>query len=203
MKIDFTIPTDGKRHELCFFCHSETVTSVKTEKGLQFQCNSCDRLYPRRLVIDDVSLGARWWIDVQTKELWQESVGIFLRDTSGKLLVFERLIYPYSVSILSGHLEGKESAEDAIHKELVEEIGFDIPSVQLFVEEDLVGDECSMGVDCHRWHLYTGLLDDSQPIVLNNESKKLHWLTLDELTDCELTYPVKHFITTYGAKLLS
>lgn len=142
-------------------------------------------------------------MDKTTKEYWHESVGVFVFNEDGKALFFERTIYPFAFAIPAGHLDTGEDAETAAKRELQEEAGIEAPSVKLFSEEDVIGDECRRGADNHKWHLYTTKVEDVGEIKINDEGVKPVWLTLEEALQKELVYPVKYFIQKYEDKLLA
>ncbi|MCL4391956.1 NUDIX hydrolase [Patescibacteria group bacterium] len=199
MKIDFPLPTDGKRHEYCSSCHSENFSRVFEGEKTFYRCHDCGDKSPRRIVIDPQIV---WWIDDQTKEYWHESVGIFIFNEEGKALFFLRVLYPFASTIPAGHLDVGETVDAAVKREVREETGLELSAVKLFSEEDIVGDRCGRGADVHKWHLYTAHVKGNTPVRINDEGGKPVWLSLDEALKKDLVYVVRYFIEKYGQKLM-
>ncbi len=197
MKIDFELPKDNKYHQFCPLCHSERINRIFEDKKTFYKCDDCGKVSPRMIVIDPQII---WWVD-DAKEYWHESVGVFVFNKENKALFFERIIYPFAWTIPSGHLDIKESPDDAVRRELFEEVALRADELKLFVEEDIIGDECRRGADNHRWHLYVAKTDYLDTIKINDEGVRPVWLSIDEALGKELTYPVKFFINKYGHSL--
>lgn len=200
MRIDFPLPDDNKFHQYCPVCHSENINRIFEGKKTFYFCDDCHNKSPRLIVIDPKTV---WWIDEETKEYWHESVGVFVFNEEGKALFFERTIYPFAFTIPAGHLDTGEDVETAVKRELQEEAGIETNQVNLFSEEDIIGDECRRGADNHKWHLYTTKVENAGEIKINDEGLKPVWLTIEEALQKELVYPVKYFIEKYGDKLLT
>ncbi len=199
MKIDFPLPTDGKRHEYCLSCRSENIKGVVEGERTFFLCSACGVKSPRRIVVDP---GIVWWVDKSTKEYWHESVGIFIFNEKKEALFFDRILWPFAFTIPAGHLDIGENAETAVKREVREETGLELSSVKLFSEEDVMGDGCGRGADSHRWHLYTAHVKGDVSVRINDEGARPVWLSLDEVLKKELTYVVRYFIEKYGQKLI-
>ncbi len=199
MKIDFPLPIDGKYHQYCQKCHSENIERIFENEKTFYICKSCGHKSARLFVIDPKIV---WWIDKESKEYWHESVGVFVFNKLGQALFFERIIYPFALTIPAGHLDVGEDFAAAAERELEEEAGIEVSALNLFLEEDVKGDGCRRGADYHKWHLYTVKINAAANIKINDEGVKPVWLSLDEALQKELTYPVRYFIEKYGQKLL-
>ena len=201
MKIDFPLPKDNCYHQLCLHCRSENIHRAFKAGKTVYVCADCQQEASRLLVIDPEII---WWIDKETKEYWHESAGIFLMNRERKILFFDRLIYPYALTIPAGHVDVNENPEETAKRELREETGIVIDSLILFSDEDVPGDKCRRGADNHKWHLYTAqIADSSASITLNDEGTNAAWLSLDQAEREELVYPVRFFVSKYGEKLLA
>ena len=202
MKVDFSLPKDNRYHQYCPRCHSEEVSRIFEGDKTFYTCKSCQGKFPRLIIIDPEVV---WWIDKITQEYWHESVGVFIFNTRGEALFFERIIYPFAFAIPAGHLEVATSLDDAAQKEVLEEVGVQLSDSDLFLfsDEDIVGDQCRRGADNHRWHLYTVSVEPDPKITMGDEGKNPHWLSLEEARKKELVYPVRYFIEKYGDKLFS
>jgi len=195
MKIDFPLPTDGKRHGYCQNCHSEKVSDVEKNGKTLYKCNKCGNSYERLIDLDP---RIKWWVDKKTKEYWHESVGIFVSHKE-KLLLFERTIYPYAYTIPAGHLDINETPDEAAVRELKEETSISLSKVNPYVAND----KCRKGADYHKWHLYTAPLDKLPSIkIQNTEGHKGTWVKLSKALKLDLTLPVRFFLRKYNKELL-
>lgn len=201
-KLTFSLPHDDKVHQYCLSCGSQDVHRVFRNQRTYCYCNTCRKELARALVIDPEIV---WWKDERTLEYWHESVGVFLHTAAGRILLFERTIFPFALTIPAGHLDRAENPDHAVLRELHEEIGIDptLLKIRLFSNEDVIGDSCRRGADSHRWHLYTSLVDNEfDEIRLNDEGKKPVWLTIDKAMNLSLTFATRYFLEKYGSKLL-
>jgi len=201
MKINFQFPIDQKYHQYCSVCHSEKIKRVFDKNKTYYFCDNCQKKYPRLIVIDPK---IQWWIDTQTKDYWHESIGIFLSNAEEKILLFERIIFPFAYSIPAGHLDKDENPKEAIVREVKEEVGLiiDKSKINLFCKEDVIGDSCRRGANNHRWHLFICKIERPKNIRMNDEGQKAVWLSLNESLNKNLTFPVRYFIEKYGDGLI-
>lgn len=143
-------------------------------------------------------------MDPKTKDYWHESVGVLVFRDDAKILLIERTIFPYGLTIAAGHLGPNEDPMVGAIRELKEESGIDATKINLFTEEDLLKDPCRGGADAHRWHLYTyQVLNPYPPIKPDEgEGKNPQWLSVNEALSKDVTYPTRYFLEKYGNNLL-
>ncbi len=191
MKINFNVPTDHQRHFYCANCNSEGTTEITVDEKTKYTCNICKETLDRRIDLDPK---IKWWVDKSTKELWHESVGIFVQKSTGEYLFIERIIYPYGFTIPAGHLDVNELPEEAAIRELFEETGIKASKLSS-IFEGAIEDKCRKGADYHFWHLYKFILEVDQEITPDiSEGKQPVWLTTSEAIKKELTGPTKYFL---------
>ena len=201
MKLNFNWKNDGKWHQYCMNCHAETVERVYENNKTFYFCDSCEQKQDRSIIIDPA---IKWWT-VDNGEYWHESSGIFVRNADKKFLFFERLIFPFALTVPSGHVDAGEDSFSAAIRETKEEIGYDAENLLHIATEDIVGDSCSRGADIHRWHAYLLPLQTNINVEVTekDEGQKPVWLTLEEAMKKELTYPVKYIIDKYQDELVA
>lgn len=199
MKIPNTIPLN-KEGQYCFECFSQSVKRVFRDNLTYYHCSACNRLLERSLVIDNA---INWWVDKENN-YWHESVGVLVV-AENRLLVQLRQIYPFAYTIPAGHLDKGELPEAAAKRELREETGIVVQSLEIFKKDfDIIGDSCRRGSDHHRWHLYRVRMDVYPEVRLSDEARQTKWLTLQELkSESRLTYPLKFFVDTIGEGLFT
>lgn len=200
MKILFPLPTDGLRHRYCSVCFSENIKDVMVENKKMFYCNKCGLTYERIIDIDPKVV---WWVDPLTKEYWHESVAVFVINNKKQLLFIERTIYPYVLTIPSGHLDVGESPVNGAKRELKEET--EINSSDLIHVEDLEieNDKCRRGADFHKWHIYKYFVQDNIEITPDsNEGKNPIWFNYEEALNKNLGLHIIMLMKRYGKELL-
>lgn len=188
VKLDFPIPTDGKMHRFCFVCHVPGGIQIKEDGKTLYACNVCGQKNGRAIYFNEHVA----WLD-DNKELWHEGAGVFVRNSSGQFLFFQRTEFPLLMAIPGGHVDKGEDPETAARRELLEETGIQANQLMKVVDDDIVGDSCSAGADCHKWVAYVAKLDHPN-ITIHEEGEKPVWLTLDDALKQELTMPVRWII---------
>ena len=103
MKINFEIPNDG-------------VGRAKAEGKTVYPCGNCGAVNTRTIYFNS----HKYWID-HDRELWHESSGVFIRNSDGKYLFYQRNEYPFALTVPSGHVDIGEDPEEAANRELSEE----------------------------------------------------------------------------------
>ncbi len=197
MKLDFEYPTDNQYHQLCINCHAETVSPALVGGYTFYDCGTCGRQNERSLVFDP---GVVSWVD-EAGEYWHESAGVFVRDPNSKFLFFERTIFPFELTVPSGHLNVGETALNAALRETKEEVGIQGSHLVPICVEDIRGDSCRRGSDVHRWHGYLLPAIDTLHPTVNDEGRNPTWLTLQEAVQRQLTTPVRYVIERYSDEL--
>ncbi|GAB4147190.1 MAG: hypothetical protein OHK0017_08630 [Patescibacteria group bacterium] len=200
MKINFTLPEDQLVHEFCTNpeCNAEAVESVVRGDRSFFRCNVCQNESERRIVIDPDRIH---WVDPVTKELWHESVGVFIFNSNGDLLLFERTTWPYLYTIPAGHLRNGETALRGAILEVIEETGIVAEKLDLLLEADLTGDICVYGSDNHHYHLFKTRVNNDVEVNIKYEGKNPIWVNYQEAMELDTIYPIKFILQKFGDSL--
>lgn len=195
MKLNFPYENDGTYHQYCIGCHAETVERVRENNRTYYHCDTCQSHNERSIVIDPA---VQWWT-AKDGEYWHESAGVFVRNPEGKFLFFERLMFPFALTIPAGHVDANEDGYTAALRETAEEIGYHATRLLTIAEEDIIGDSCRRGSDAHRWHAYLLPLDEPLEVSVTEEEEgeRPVWLTLEAAQQKDLTYPVEYIINKY------
>lgn len=145
-----------------------------------------------------------WWVGADG-EYWHESAGVFVLNRTGRLLLFERTIYPFALTVPSGHVDTGEEPAAAAGRELKEEVGLTaetLTAVTAVTAEDIVGDSCRRGSDAHRWHAFACRVDAVEgEVEVLEEGRRPVWLTVGEALQADLVPPVRHMLSRYGSRL--
>jgi 8-oxo-dGTP pyrophosphatase MutT (NUDIX family) len=165
----------------------------------EVRCANCGERSARAIVIDP---GISWW-SADDGEYWHETAAVFVRDAWDRFLLFQRVAFPYALTVPAGHVARDEDPAHAAARELREEVGLTADDRLRFIARlPIPGDSCRRGSDAHVWHVYLLTAPDGGGITVNEEGDAPRWLTLDEALSVDLTYAVRHVITTYTKALL-
>lgn len=112
------------------------------------------------------------------------SVGALIHKDD-KYLLIDRAIPPFGFAGVAGHIDEDENPEQALAREVEEEIGLKIKSKKLLFEENLDWNWCSKGIDNHYWYLFEceviGEIKRSE-----RETKSVGWYNADEIRELTL-----------------
>jgi ADP-ribose pyrophosphatase YjhB (NUDIX family) len=108
---------------------------------------------------------------------------IIVRDDSVLLIEKSDPAYDSKYSIVAGHLNNNESANQAIIREVNEEIGLLITEPEFLFKMEKINDTCRHGGVIHDWYVYyySEYLDISTLTPDKSEIKKFKWIKLTEL----------------------
>ncbi len=193
MKLNCNINTKIEG-QYCLKCNSTKVERVFKDSKTYYFCRNCGVTEKRSLVIDNA---VNWWID-EDRNYWHESAGVIVLNEKDEWLVIMRSIFPFAYALPAGHVDKGEDALVAARRELMEEIGLDLPK-ELFnsvKEFHLSGDSCRRGSDHHLWHLYSVKINSEKEILrLNDEASDFCWLKPVEIKSREdIVYPLKYIV---------
>jgi 8-oxo-dGTP pyrophosphatase MutT (NUDIX family) len=199
VRLDFDWARDGRYHQYCAGCHAEAVSREYDEAGRTFyRCAGCGQRHERSIVLDPRVV---WWVGADG-EYWHESAGVFVLNRAGPLLLFERTIFPFALTVPSGHVDTGEEPAAAAGRELKEEVGLTAETLTAVAAEDIVGDSCRRGSDAHRWHAFACRVDAVEvEVEVLEEGRRPVWLTVGEALQADLVPPVRHMLSRYGSRL--
>ncbi len=112
------------------------------------------------------------------------SVGAIIKK-DGKYLLLDRVNPPYGFACPAGHVDEWENKEQAIKREVGEETGLDVTNLHLVLEEEIVDNTCSRGIDNHHWYVFECEVEGK---VQRNytEAKSIGWYTPKEIKKLKL-----------------
>ena len=192
MKIPSSLKIDNLYRQYCLNCFREGIIRIYDDAGLtKYLCSNCNKILERSLVLDPAII---FWID-GFGNYWHKSVGILVYNQNKQLLLFKRTIFPYVFTIPAGHLDKNEQPLQAAKRELKEESGLEIKSLNLIFEGFVPGDSCRRGSDHHYWYLYKITVQKAEIEIKNNdEGGHFAWMDINELSRNEITVPIKFFL---------
>jgi 8-oxo-dGTP diphosphatase len=111
----------------------------------------------------------------------------------GKILMLDRVNFPFGWACPAGHIEEGENPESAMIREVKEEVGIDVKKYNLILHEFIDWNECKRGVKGHAFFVYE-ILDWSGEIKGNFESKGLKWIGKNEIENIQLEPVWDYFV---------
>ena len=113
------------------------------------------------------------------------AVGAVIKQ-EGKFLLIDRAIFPYGFAGVAGHVDEGESPEEAVRREIREEMGLTLDGNVLIHEEELAWTyPCSRGIFVHYWHMYACSVS-GMPAPSIREVKSFGWFGLEEVKNLPL-----------------
>ena len=111
----------------------------------------------------------------------------------GKILMINRVNFPFGWACPSGHIEENEEPEEALAREVKEEVNIDVKDFSLVNHEFIEWNECKRGVRGHDFFVYE-VNDWDGEIKSNYESKGMRWVGAEEIESMELEEVWGYFI---------
>lgn len=110
---------------------------------------------------------------------------------NGKALMIDRAKFPFGWACIAGHIDGNETPEQALIREIKEESGYDAIDYELLFEEE-IENPCSRGIKVHYWYVYKVNVEGE--IVKNvEETKNIDWIDIDKIKELKME-PVWDYI---------
>ncbi len=173
----------------CLICYSPDIHEIVEDNKRRFYCKSCQKLYDR-------ALDSRYGKDlvINTTEGRQHlSVGALIRRKDHRFLLIKRRSYPFGYDFPAGHVEYNEKPEQALAREVFEELGLKVKRNRLLLEGEMKGNKCKYGADNHFWYFYECECNPDTPF-LNAESEDIGWYTRDEAKQLDLIPSAQFFL---------
>jgi ADP-ribose pyrophosphatase YjhB (NUDIX family) len=112
------------------------------------------------------------------------SVGALI-ERNGKYLLIDRVKPPLGFAGIAGHIDGDESKEHALFREVKEESNLNVIKNKLIFEEELNWNKCSKGIGVHYWYLFD--CKASGRVRRNPaEAKSIGWYSIAEISKLNL-----------------
>lgn len=111
------------------------------------------------------------------------SVGAIIKNDKGQYLLIDRLKQPFGFACPAGHIDEGETSLIAVIREVEEETGLKIISVEridIINENDTPQEVCSRGVGIHNWFLFN-IKAKGDLIFKADEVKSIGWYSIDEI----------------------
>ena len=129
----------------------------------------------------------------------EPTVGIFIFNQQGKLLLLQSHKWPGAYVVPGGHVELGERLEEAALREAKEETGLDIYDLEFINFQQFIYDSAFWK---HRHFIFFDYAakTDGTDIVLNDEAQAYIWIEPNEALDLELDSYTRKSIEIYIKK---
>ncbi|MFO8016845.1 MAG: NUDIX hydrolase [Candidatus Woesearchaeota archaeon] len=124
------------------------------------------------------------------------SVGAVIKQ-AGKYLLIDRAVEPFGFAGPAGHVDEGESPEDALKREVEEEVGLKIVKHGKLYEEEFDWNWCSKGVNTHYWYLFECDVEGELSRSFR-ETKSAGWYTEEEIKGLKLEPVWEHWFRRMG-----
>lgn len=143
----------------------------------------------------DNEIGLMEKIEAHRKALLHRAFSVFVLNKAGEVMMQQRAHEKYHsgglwTNTCCSHPRKGESPEEAAHRRLVEEMGFDCPMEKLF--EFVYRADFDNGLTEHEYdHLFVGYYDE-EPDLNPEEAADWKWMSLEEITRDLVTNPTHY-----------
>jgi nucleoside triphosphatase len=129
----------------------------------------------------------------------EPTVGIFIFNQQGKLLLLQSHKWPGAYVVPGGHVELGERIEEAAVREAKEETGLDIYDLEFINFQEFIYDPAFWK---HRHFIFFDYAarTDSTDVVLNDEAQTYAWVEPNEALELELDSYTRKSIEIYIKK---
>ncbi len=175
----------------CLECKSSKVKEIVAENKVFYYCENCQTRAGRALVID----GRIKVVNTSRGIKHIDAAAIIIRND--KILLLERRTYPFGLMIPAGHLEYNETLEEALRREVYEEVGLKVSGATLLAQIEQPISYCRYGADIEEWAVF--LVDaEGEPIISNNENDAYQWIPIPEIKATDLTPHTRYALVNLG-----
>lgn len=143
----------------------------------------------------DKEIGLMEKIEAHEKGLLHRAFSVFVMNSSGELMMHQRALHKYHsgglwTNTCCSHPRKGEDVEDAVHRRLMEEMGFDCEVRKMF--HFIYKAEMDQGLTEHEFdHLYIGYYD-GEPNINPDEVASWEWMSIEEVQRDLVAHPEKY-----------
>lgn len=114
------------------------------------------------------------------KETGHKSAGAIIRNEIGEILMLERIFEPLGWACPAGHINKGETPEEAMIREIKEEVNLDVKGHKLLVHEFIPWNNCRRGKG-HDWFLFEVTVWEGEPKRAEREANDMKWVAPEDL----------------------
>jgi|SRR3989344_8021033 len=114
-----------------------------------------------------------------------ESVGAVIRNKDGRYLLLDRVNIPHGWACPGGHVDNRETPEQAIKREVREETGLTVSALEHALEQDVSWNNCRWHKG-HHHHVFVVTKWDGTVKISTREAKDWGWFAPEEIKKLSL-----------------
>lgn len=178
---------------LCMNCREPALDRIDVDGSEYYQCRNCGHRDGRAIYTEGIRVEF-----MENGDPKHFSVGALIRDGE-KFLIIKRRVWPYKYGVPAGHVDEGEGREEALVREVGEELGVTPSRVEMLAHEPhLVGDKCRKGADVHDWTLFGCAVDNSAIVNNSDEAERLLWVSSQEANNLDFAFASGHMLRKVG-----
>jgi 8-oxo-dGTP pyrophosphatase MutT (NUDIX family) len=178
---------------LCMNCHLPTLDRIEVDGREYYRCHNCGHRDGRAIYTEGIRVEF-----MENGDPKHFSVGALIR-AGAKFLIIKRRVWPYNYGLPAGHVDVGESQEQALVREVGEELGVGPFHVEILAHEPhLVGDRCRKGADVHAWTLFGCEVDNSAIVNNSDEAERLLWVSSHEADSLDWAFASSYMLRRVG-----
>lgn len=169
----------------CFQCKSPKVQEIVEGTHVLYQCPGCGHKGGRAFIIDNKIR------TIKTSRGIKHIAVAALIIENDHLLVVDRRTYPFGLELPAGHVEYDETLEEALRREVYEEVGIKVTGATLLAQLEHPISYCRYGSDVEEWSIFLIEGRKGETIASNSEVESSSWIPLKHLHRYNLTEPTR------------
>jgi len=176
----------------CLSCKSNKVQELVEGNKVFYYCPDCKSKSGRALIVD-----SNIRIIKTSRGIKHIAVaGIIIKDE--KMLFVDRRTYPYGLELPAGHVENDESLEEALYREVYEEVSLKVTGATLLAQIEHPESHCRYGSDIEEWSVFLVQTNGGDDFVSSSEIASIVWLPLNDIPRAKLTEPTQYALDVLG-----
>lgn len=175
----------------CSRCKSSQVEELVEGNRVYYFCHHCHQKSGKALVVD----GRIKIINTSRGIKHIDTAAIIIK--GNEMLFTDRRTYPFGLEIPVGHLEYNETIEEAIRREVYEEVGLKVTGATLVTQVEQPVSYCRYGSAIEEWAIF--LVEfRGRGVISNNENQAIYWIDKDDIPVEKLTPHTRFALKTLG-----
>lgn len=126
-----------------------------------------------------------------------KSVGAIIKNEANQILMIDRAKFPYGWAGPAGHIDEGEKPEEALFREVKEEVNLEVLDYKLLYHEYIEWNECSRGVKGHDWYFYEIIKWKGEAVKEDMEAKEVKWMRIEDIKKIKLESVWEYWFDKY------
>lgn len=110
-----------------------------------------------------------------------KSVGAIIKNEKGEYLVLYRRKEPLGLALPAGHIDGKETPEETLRREVLEETGLKVVDLKEVFYGEIPVSRAHCGHSSHQWWVYEARVDGEPELKEPTKHEFVRFMSLEEM----------------------